>query len=103
MNIRSRITTEPDFTVFRAGSSLNLREILSIRTDEEFTARFAGSPLMRAGRRNLIRNACICAANNGAEELLPLLRALSESSDPLIAEHAAWAVQTLEPDSSKKL
>jgi epoxyqueuosine reductase len=42
-----------------AGSALPLKEILALRTDEQFTARFAGSPLMRAKRKRLQRNARI--------------------------------------------
>jgi len=47
------------------GESLDLKEILSIKTDEEFTERFAGTPLMRAKRKGLLRNARIVAENDG--------------------------------------
>ena len=40
-----------------AGSSLPLAKIASLKTDEEFTKAFAGSPIMRAKRKNLQRNA----------------------------------------------
>ena len=40
-----------------AGPSLPLKKILAIRSDEEFQRRFAGSPLMRAKRAGLQRNA----------------------------------------------
>ena len=46
-----------------AGSSLNLEKILAIRNDEEFLQRFAGSPLMRAKKAGLQRNARIAAGN----------------------------------------
>ena len=42
-----------------AGPSIPLKDILSIRTDREFLDRFAGSPLMRAKRAGLQRNAKI--------------------------------------------
>lgn len=42
-----------------SGSSLPLQEILNIKTDEEYLKRFAGSPLMRAKREGLQRNARI--------------------------------------------
>lgn len=46
-----------------AGSSIPLEEILSIKDDEEYVARFAGSPLMRAKRAGLQRNARIAKQN----------------------------------------
>lgn len=42
-----------------AGSSIPLQEILNIQTDHEYLKRFAGSPLMRAKRKGLQRNAKI--------------------------------------------
>ncbi|MFH0820525.1 MAG: tRNA epoxyqueuosine(34) reductase QueG [Candidatus Peregrinibacteria bacterium] len=48
---------------YGVGESLNLREVLAIKTDEEFTRRFAGTPLMRAKRKGLIRNARIVSFN----------------------------------------
>lgn len=46
-----------------AGSSLPLDEILAIETDEKYLERFAGSPLMRAKRTGLQRNARIVQKN----------------------------------------
>ncbi|MBI4995134.1 tRNA epoxyqueuosine(34) reductase QueG [Candidatus Peregrinibacteria bacterium] len=42
-----------------AGDQISLRKILSIKTDAEFLKIFAGSPLMRAKRKGLQRNASI--------------------------------------------
>ncbi|MDD3861659.1 MAG: DUF1730 domain-containing protein [Candidatus Gracilibacteria bacterium] len=42
-----------------AGDSLNLKKILAIKSDAEFLSLFAGSPLMRAKRKGLQRNAKI--------------------------------------------
>lgn len=42
---------------YGTGESLDLNEVLAIKTDEEFLKRFAGTPLMRAKRNGLIRNA----------------------------------------------
>lgn len=46
-----------------AGHSIPLREILDIRTDEDFTKRFAGSPVMRAKRSGLQRNVRVALEN----------------------------------------
>ena len=69
--------------------------MLAIETDEEFIQSYSGSPLMRSGRRGLIRNACIVAANNGAAELLPRLQIEVGEEHPftLLADEAdRWAV-----------
>ncbi len=46
-----------------AGLSMPLQEILNLQTDEEFTKKFAGSPVMRAKRAGLQRNAKIALKN----------------------------------------
>ena len=46
-----------------AGSQIPLEEIISIKNDEEFLKRFAGSPLMRAKKEGLQRNAKIALSN----------------------------------------
>lgn len=97
LNVRAQVTDVENFRKPIAGSHVDLGEILAIETDEEFTARFAGSPVMRAKRRGLIRNACIAAANTGAVTLVPRIQALSEDSDEIIAIHARWALDQLLP------
>jgi epoxyqueuosine reductase len=76
--------------------SLRLAEILSIRHEPEFRSRFAGSPLLRAGRDGLVRSACLAAANLGRQDLLETLRQLAQNdASALVREHAAWAVDEL--------
>ena len=96
LNLQAQSTGERDFLTWRAGGSQELAVILAIDDEAEFTRRFAGSPLMRARRSGLLRNACIVAANLGARELLPLLRERAIDADPVIAEHARWAIAELD-------
>jgi epoxyqueuosine reductase len=98
LNVRARPTAVEGFLRPIAGSSLDLGEILAIEDDDQFLARFAGSPLMRAKRRRLLRNACIAAANSGARELLLLLEERVNDADEIIAIHAEWAVRRLRQD-----
>jgi epoxyqueuosine reductase len=78
------------------GESLDLVEILSFRNDEAFLKRFAGTPLMRAKRFGLVRNACVVAGNSRDRTLIPILRQLIESeSDGILKEHAEWALSQL--------
>lgn len=54
--------------------------------------RFAGSPVLRARRGGLVRNACIALGNWGtAAAVAPLTAALLDR-DPLVRGHAAWAL-----------
>ena len=70
-----------------------------IRLDEAgFRARFAGTPVSRAKRRGLLRNVAVALGNWGQPEALPALRqAALTDPEPLIREHAAWAIARIEP------
>jgi len=84
------------------GDSLDLKEILSIQSDEEFQQKFAGTPLMRAKRRGLLRNACIVAGNSGIKELNANIKKIIESeSDAMLKEHAEWAFRLLAPNKNQ--
>ncbi len=76
-----------------AGPYLKIKEVLEIRSDEEFEHRFGGTPLTRPGRAGLLRNCCVAAGNLKLEEAAPaLIRCLREDSSPLVRGHAAWAL-----------
>ena len=94
-NARAKVTTEPDFLKPRAGESIPLSEILEIETDQQFTQKFAGSPLMRTKREGLLRNACIVAANTHRQELTPQLQKLAQNQNGVIAKQAQWALKQL--------
>ena len=94
-NVRAATTTEPDFIADRAGPTVDVAEVLAIRDHDQLAARFAGTPLMRAGRRGLVRNACVVAANVQAHHLLGTLQGLTRDADPVVAEHARWACDRL--------
>ncbi len=77
-----------------APGSLDAAEVLGL-TDEAFKRKFAGTPILRTGRARLARNAAVVLGNLGDPAAAPALtRALSDP-DPLVAEHAAWALGRL--------
>lgn len=79
------------------GGNPELREILTLKSDGEFVARFSGTPLMRAGRRGLVRNACVVAGNIGTQNLIQYLEALiKRETDAMLQEHARWAIAEIE-------
>ncbi len=79
------------------GPRLDLIEVLSIRTDEEFRVRFKGTPLARPKRRGMLRNAAVVAANIGCADAVPaLINCIENDPEPLIRSHALWAVAQLD-------
>ena len=78
-------------------SSLDLIDLLTI-DDAEFKRRFAGSPILRAKRRGFLRNVCVALGNIGkADAIEPLKQLTMTETDPLILEHAVWALDRLTP------
>ena len=73
----------------------DLVELLSL-DEAAFKARFAGTPLSRAKRRGLLRNVCVALGNLGNPACLPALRRAASDPEPLIAEHAQWAIERIE-------
>ncbi len=67
---------------------------------EAFRDRFRKSPLKRAKRRGLLRNVAVALGNSRDPSKRPVLLRLAEDEDPLVREHARWALDHLaDPDS----
>ena len=66
-------------------------------TDETFRAAFAGTALLRAGRSRMARNAAVVLGNLGDRTAVPALDAALGDPDPVVREHAAWALERLAP------
>ena len=62
---------------------------------EEFREAFRGSPVRRAKRTGIRRNAVIAMGNSGEQKFLPLLEELTADNDEVISEAAAWALEKL--------
>ena len=61
-----------------------------------FKSRFNGSPVLRTKRRGLLRNVCVALGNTGDASALPHLQKATEDFEPLIVEHARWAIEQIE-------
>jgi epoxyqueuosine reductase len=61
-------------------------------SEEKFKQRFAGTPILRAKRRGLLRNVAVALGNWGSIEAREALKMLADDPDPLIAEHARWSL-----------
>lgn len=71
-----------------------LRETLAW-TEEQFLEHFKGTPVERLGLARWRRNALTVLGNVGTPGDLPAAETLLGSPDPMVAEHAAWAVDRL--------
>lgn len=71
-----------------------LRDFLEL-DDEGFRALFAKSPIKRIKRVRFLRNVCVALGNTGSVDDLPALEKAAADPDPLISEHAAWAINRL--------
>jgi epoxyqueuosine reductase len=64
-------------------------------SEEEFRSTFRGSPVRRAKRSGLRRNAVIAAGNSGDPEFLPQMEKLAGDEDEIVATTAQWAQQRI--------
>lgn len=72
----------------------DLIELLSL-DEPGFKKRFAGSPILRTKRRGLLRNVCVALGNVGDASALPSLERAAGDPEPLISEHARWAIERI--------
>jgi epoxyqueuosine reductase len=67
------------------------REILAM-DDDTFRTAFSGSPMKRAKRRGLRRNAAVVLGNVGTTEDVPALVAALDDAEPVVRKHTGWAL-----------
>lgn len=72
----------------------DLRDMLSL-DESEFNDLFAGSPIRRLKRGRFLRNVCVVLGNIGTDEDLSALTVAATDEDPLVREHAQWALEQL--------
>lgn len=85
--------------LMQAHSRVDLRqpdliELLHL-DDAGFKARFADTPILRTKRRGLLRNVCVALGNTGDASAAPVLEKAVRDPEPLIAEHARWALEQI--------
>ena len=93
-NRKATATTAPEFSP-REGLVNPALDWLAEMSADEFRERFRGSPIRRAKRSGLRRNAVIAIANSGKRQFLPLLEKLTLDEDESVAESARWAMARL--------
>ena len=78
---------------------MRLRDYLKL-SDLEFRALFRNSPIKRIKRRGFLRNVCVALGNVGDHSDLPALEQAASDPEPLIAEHARWAIEQIRTRST---
>jgi epoxyqueuosine reductase len=82
---------------FNAGSNSHqsdLSQELQL-TSEDFNRKFKDSPVRRSKRRGYLRNVAVALGNTGSSEDIPALQAALNDPEPLVREHAAWAIESI--------
>jgi len=64
-------------------------------SQEEFSARFKGSPVKRTKRRGYLRNVAVALGNQGDEAAIHALADALQDEEPLVQEAAEWALQMI--------
>jgi epoxyqueuosine reductase len=80
-------------------SAPSLTEELSI-TPQEFNLRFKRTPVKRARRRGYLRNVAVALGNAGDRHALPVLQNALNDDEPLVRDHARWAIDKIKAGNS---
>ena len=75
-------------------SRLDPEQILEM-DETTFRSRYSGTSLMRAKWEGMRRNACIVLGNRRRPAALPALRRALLDSDPVVRDHAEWAIRVI--------
>lgn len=70
-------------------------ERLFIITYEEFNERFRNSSIKRVKQNGLLRNIIVAMGNSKSKKFLPLLEKVKKEPDPMLQEHAQWAIEKI--------
>ncbi|MBV6450093.1 MAG: Epoxyqueuosine reductase [Anaerolineales bacterium] len=72
-------------------------------TPEAFNRRFKRTPISRAKRRGYLRNIAVALGNTADMYALPVLQTALNHDEPMVREHAKWAIEQIEKRESSNL
>jgi len=87
----AQASTELRFAAQPFAHAWSLRDFLAL-DDVAFRELFRDSPIKRIKRRGFLRNVCVALGNTGGADDLAALQKAATDPEPLIAEHASWAL-----------
>jgi epoxyqueuosine reductase len=85
---------DPAFVARGEISHPNLIHELEL-SPESFNRKFKNSPIKRAKRRGYLRNMAVALGNSGSREAISALEKALDDPEPLVREHAAWALEQI--------
>ena len=88
---------QQDFTPQADLPNPNLKNAMLL-TPQAFNRKFKDSPVQRARRRGYLRNVAVALGNAGNSEGIPALEGALKDNEPLIRQHAAWALEQIRKD-----
>jgi epoxyqueuosine reductase len=91
----AKVARESAFAASPAVAHMYLRDFLAL-DDGQFREMFRRSPIRRTKRRGFLRNVCVALGNVGTQADLPALAAAARDHEPLIVEHALWAIEQIQ-------
>lgn len=77
------------------GPRLSMDQIFKIETNSQYEKIFRNTPLLRIGRKQLLRNACIVLGNSRNSKALPYLEKALRDKSELVRSHAQWAIRQI--------
>jgi epoxyqueuosine reductase len=94
-NTRERNAAHTDEPTFQPLEGMNAVDLITLfdLDDEDFRQRFRHTPLWRAKRRGLLRNAAIVLGNHPTEKAIPALMKGLSDSEPLVREACTWGLR----------
>ena len=66
-----------------------------VLTPQEFNKKFKNNPVKRAKRRGYLRNIAVALGNAGNPEAIPVLENALNDIEPLVRDHAKWALEKI--------
>ena len=91
----AKVARESAFAASPAVARMHLRDFLAL-DDGQFREMFRRSPIRRTKRRGFLRNVCVALGNVGTQADLPALAVATRDHEPLIVEHALWAIDQIQ-------
>jgi epoxyqueuosine reductase len=87
-----QLTTDAaEFSLFNP-----LLKSLAALSEDDFRRIFRHSPIKRVKYPGWLRNLCVAMGNSGDPRFIPYLQRACEHPDPVVREHAAWALARLQ-------
>jgi epoxyqueuosine reductase len=90
----AQVSREAAFFARPSTMDIPLRDYLNL-SDDDFRLIFRNSPIKRIKRRGFLRNVCVALGNVGDPSDLAALERAAADLEPLIAEHAKWAIHQI--------